>query len=69
MPTHVRLFHRLIGVEHVYTSPDLKGLHVSADTQADAQREAVIVLHRIADHQGKVRPTVEFTEAQLSVAA
>lgn len=69
MPTHVRLVHKTLGTEHVYTSPDIQGFHVSADTKADAQREAMIVLHAIADDFGEVRPTVEFEEAELAVAA
>lgn len=62
MPTHVRLVHHTLGEGrfHVYTSPDIKGLHVTADTMADAQREAIIVVDMVAEMRGWDKPTVSF---------
>ncbi len=64
MPAHVRLEHKVVeGRYHVYTSPDVRGLHVGADTAAAGQREAISVLDAIADHFGQPHPTVEFIRA------
>ena len=63
MPDHVRLVHKVLeGRYHVYTSPDVKGLHVTADTQAEAQRSAISMLHLIAKELGIPAPVAEFTE-------
>lgn len=60
-PTRVRLVHKVLdGRFHVYTSPDLRGLHVAADTQAEAQRKAMSVVHAIAQELGQPAPVVEF---------
>ena len=59
----IRLEHKMLeGRYHVYTSPDVKGFHVSSDTLAGAQREAIAVLDAIARHQGVGPPAVEFSE-------
>lgn len=52
----------LDGRFHVYTSPDMRGLHVAADTQAEAQRQAMSVVHAIAEELGQPAPVVEFLE-------
>lgn len=63
MPSHLRLFHKLVGPHHVFTSPDLEGLHVTADTEADAQRAVIAMVHAIADELGSAPPVVVFAEA------
>jgi predicted RNase H-like HicB family nuclease len=61
MPRHVRLVHRLlVGRYHVYTSPDLEGLHVTADTQEDARDAVIQVLDAIASERGEPVPSHEF---------
>jgi hypothetical protein len=60
VPTHVRLVHKVLDGYHVFTSPDLKGLHVSAPTEAAAQLEAVKVLHVIAQELGAEPPVATF---------
>ena len=62
MPSRVQLVHKLMGRFHVYTSPDVKGLHVSADSHADAQRKAIAVVHAIAEELGQEPPVVAFVE-------
>ena len=63
MPTRIRLVHKVLaGQFHVYTSPDLKGLHVAADTQPEAQRKAISVVHAIAQELGVPAPVVVFDE-------
>lgn len=67
MPELIRLDHRVLdGRYHVYTSPDLKGLHVAADTKAEAQRKAITVLHAIAAELGASAPVVEFREEPIA---
>lgn len=71
MPTHFRLVHRTLGDGrfHVYTSPDLKGLHVTGDTRDEARQEAVVVLGLIAARRGWPKPIVSFEgEAALHAA-
>ena len=62
MPSTIRLVHKLLGSFHVYTSPDVSGLHVAADTHADAQRKAIAVVHAIAIELGEEPPVVRFVE-------
>lgn len=63
LPKRVRLIHKLLdGRFHVYTSPDLKGLHVAADSHAEAQRKALAVVHAIALELGHPAPVVTFGE-------
>ena len=64
MPTHVRLVHKLLeGRHHVYTSPDLKGLHVTAETDREARDAAVQVVKAIAEEFGEPVPSHEFVAA------
>ena len=70
MVRHVRLVHKTLADRfHVYTSPDVKGLHASSETKAGAQREAIAVLDLIATHQGGERPVVEFVDEPALRAA
>ena len=71
MPTHVRLLHETLldGRFHVYTSPDVKGLHAPDDTKAGAQRQAIAILDLFARDEGATLPTVEFVEPALPAAA
>lgn len=62
VPGRVRLVHRLVGDQHVFTSPDVKGLHVSADTEAEAQRAVVAMIDAIADEFGQPHPAFSFIE-------
>lgn len=71
MPPFVRLVHRTLleGRFHVYTSPDVKGLHASSETMAGAQREAIAILDIFAAEEGSDRPVVSFEdEAALRAA-
>lgn len=65
MPTRVRLVHKTVldGRYHVFTSPDVKGLHATSDTMAGAQREAIAILDLLAKEEGVARPVVEFEGA------
>ena len=63
----VQLVHKRLGHQHVYTSPELRGLHVAADSHADAQRKVIAVVHAIAAELGEDPPVVHFVE--LSNAA
>lgn len=71
MPVSVRLVHTTLldGRFHVYTSPDVQGLHASSETKAGAQRQAIAILDLFAKHQGAERPVVDFVEAPLLQAA
>lgn len=70
MPHRVRLVHSVLdGRFHVYTSPDLQGLYITAETQAEAQREAVAMLDVIAEHQGWQKPVIVFEDAMSLQAA
>lgn len=70
MPLRVRLVHSVLDDRfHIYTSPDLEGLHITADTQADAQREAVAMLDVIAEHQGWQKPVIVFEDGMSLQAA
>lgn len=71
MPTHVRLVHKTLlgGRFHVYTSPDVKGLHASSETQAEAQRVAMKALDYIVSRKGWELPTVAFEEEAAPLAA
>lgn len=71
MPTRVRLVHKTLleGRFHVYTSPDVQGLHASSETMAGAQREAIALLDAFARHEGAERPVVEFVHATELLAA
>jgi hypothetical protein len=60
MPDRVRLVHRIVGSYHVFTSPDVNGLHVSAASEADAQRAVIAMLDAIAARFGAARPAVDF---------
>ena len=62
MPSTIRLVHKLLGDFHVYTSPDVNGLHVAADNHAEAQRKAIAVVHAIALELGESPPVVRFIE-------
>lgn len=68
MPSLVRLEHKVLDGFHVYTSPDVQGLHASSETMAGAQREAIAVLDLIAAHRGWEKPVVEFKEPKLQAA-
>lgn len=71
MPTRVRLVYKTLndGRYHVYTSPDVKGLHVAMDTKADAQREVIAVIDAIAKRRGWEKPEVVFpAEPELQAA-
>lgn len=61
MLERVHLVHKLLDRYHVFTSPEIRGLHVTADTEADAQRAAIEVVHAIAEEVGMPAPVVEFT--------
>lgn len=71
MPNRVHLVHKTLldGRYHVFTSPDVRGFHVSMETLADAQREAIAVLDEIAREEGAERPVVEFVFERLPEAA
>lgn len=62
MPNRIRLVHKMLDGFHVFTSPDLKGLHVSAKSEAGAQREVILVVHAIAEELGAEPPVVTFAE-------
>lgn len=64
MPKRIRLEHSTLadGRFHVFTSPDLKGLHVSGESLAGAQREAIAVVDRIAELDGDETPIITFME-------
>ena len=67
MPRHVRLEHRLLGGRyHVFTSPDLRGLHVTADTLEEARSAVVEVLHAIAAERGEPAPSHEFVASAVA---
>ena len=70
-PRHVRLVHKTLLDErfHVYTSPDVQGLHASAETKAGAQRAAIAVADFFADRDGQERPVVIFVEEHALQAA
>lgn len=71
MPPRIRLVHKTLldGRFHVFTSPDLKGFHVSSESLAEAQREAFVVLDRIARRRDTELPVVDFVFAPLLTAA
>ena len=71
VPPRIRLVHKTLldGRYHVFTSPDLKGLHVSHESLAKAQREVLVVLDRIARRRGAEPPIVEFIFENVSAAA
>ena len=64
MPTYVRLVHKTLlgGRYHVYTSPDVQGLHATSESRAGAQREAIALLDLFAQREGAERPVVEFID-------
>lgn len=70
-PMHVRLVHKTLLDErfHVYTSPDVQGLHASAETKAGAQRAAIAIADFFADRDGQERPVVTFFEEHALQAA
>lgn len=70
-PRHVRLVHKTLLDErfHVYTSPDVQGLHASAETKAGAQRAAIAIADLFAERDGQERPVVTFIEDQALQAA
>lgn len=71
MLTRVRLVYHTLGDGrfHVYTSPDMKGVHVAADSKADAQRRAISVVDAISERRGRDKPVVSFEdEVQLQAA-
>lgn len=70
MVRHARLVYKVLGGRfHVYTSPDVKGLHASAETKAGAQREAIAILDLIAPHEGAEHTVVEFLDRLVLQAA
>lgn len=71
MPPVVRLVHTMLLDQryHVYTSPDVRGLHASSDTMAGAQREAIALLDVMAAHEGAERPVVTFEDRSALQAA
>ena len=71
MPPFVRLVHKTLldGRYHVYTSPDVQGLHASSETMAGAQREAIALLDLLARHDGSDKPVVSFDDLMLPQAA
>jgi hypothetical protein len=71
MPTNVRLVHKTLlgGRYHVYTSPDVQGLHATSESMAGAQREAIALLDLLAKHEGAERPVVEFVDNSALQAA
>lgn len=71
IPPIVRLVHKTLldGRYHVYTSPDVQGLHATSQTLAGAQREAIAILDIFAAHDGYDRPVVRFMESELPQAA
>lgn len=64
MPTVVRLVHKTLldGRYHVYTSPDVQGFHVAMETIADAKREAIAVLDKLAELDGVPKPDFVFVD-------
>lgn len=70
MPTIVRLVHKTLldGRYHVYTSPDVQGLHVSMGTKAEAQREVIAVVDAIAKRRGWAMPEILFADEALEAA-
>lgn len=71
MPPFVRLVHKTLldGRYHVYTSPDVKGLHASSQTMAGAQREAIALLDVFAAQERAERPVVSFVDEPRQLAA
>ena len=71
MPTHIRLIHRTLleGRFHVYTSPDVAGLHAADESLAGAQRMAIAMVDFLADRDGVQRPSVEFSEEKALAVA
>lgn len=71
MPDRVRLVHKTLldGRYHVFTSPDVRGLHISMNTLAAAQREAIAVLDQIARDDGSDSPVVDFIFEPVPEAA
>jgi hypothetical protein len=71
MPTCVRLVHKTVldGRYQVYTSPDVQGLHVTSETMAGAQREAIALLDIFARREGAERPVVAFIDPDSLQAA
>ena len=67
----VRLVHKTLldGRFHVYTSPDVQGLHASSETMADAQRAAIAILDLFAERDGTERPVIAFMEPAQAQAA
>ena len=71
MPPFVRLVHKTLldGRYHVYTSPDVQGFHVAMDTIADAKREAIAVLDKLAELDGVEKPDFTFIDDEGRKAA
>ena len=67
----IRLVHKTLenGRFHVFTSPDMKGLHISRETLAEAQREAIAVVDAIVSRKGLEKPVIEFVERAAAQAA
>lgn len=64
--SRIRFEHRLLdGRFHVITSPDLKGFHVTGDSQEEAEREALAVLALIRQQKNEhtVLKAVEYEAA------
>jgi hypothetical protein len=53
----------------VFTSPDMKGLHVSRETLPEAQREAIAVVDAIVARKALAKPVIEFIEKAVPKAA
>ncbi|WP_375459096.1 hypothetical protein [uncultured Enterovirga sp.] len=60
----VRLIHKTLldGRYHVFTSPDVQGLHVAMETLAAAKREAISVLDKMAELEGVPKPDFTFVD-------
>jgi hypothetical protein len=71
VPSRVRLVHKTLldGRFHVFTSPDVVGLHASDETEAGAQRQAIAILDLLATRDGVSPPVVTFLESQDLQAA
>lgn len=71
MPPRIRLIYKTLldGRYHVFTSPDLKGLHISSESLAGAQREAITVIDAIAKRRGAPPPVVDFLYEPVGAAA
>ena len=58
MAKTVRLDYKTLGQGrfHVFTSPDIKGLHVSAESRGEAERDVSAVVAMIMRERGSMEP-------------